>query len=80
MKEHAVVPQDITGLHAVISPLNRMLCEPVETKRRPATVIDAKFSLPFVTATALLRGQVTLDDLDPPALSQNDVIDENEEE
>jgi 2-methylcitrate dehydratase PrpD len=38
----------------------RMLCEPVAQKMTPRTLIDAKFSLPFVVAAALLHDEIKL--------------------
>jgi 2-methylcitrate dehydratase PrpD len=40
--------------------VQRMLCEPEAQKRAPHTIIDAKFSLPFTIAAALLHDEVTL--------------------
>jgi 2-methylcitrate dehydratase PrpD len=40
--------------------VQRMLCEPDAQKRAPHTIIDAKFSLPFTLAVALLHEEVTL--------------------
>jgi 2-methylcitrate dehydratase PrpD len=53
--------------------LHRMLAEPAQRKRSPATVIDAKFSLFFTVALALVRGHVTLDDFSPAALHDPDI-------
>lgn len=72
---HDLKPSDIEEIKVVVSPVNKMLCEPLEIKRNPATAIDAKFSLPFVVATALLHGSVTLDDFAPPALSDQAVLE-----
>src|SRR5207247_358628 len=33
-----------------------IVCEPAEAKRRPASVVEAQFSLPFGVAVALARG------------------------
>lgn len=33
-----------------------LVCEPADAKRRPATIVDAQFSLPFGVAVALSRG------------------------
>ena len=51
-----------------------MLAEPAARKRAPATAIDAKFSLPFTVATALLRGKVTLDSFTASALEDPEVL------
>ena len=51
-----------------------MLCEPAEAKENPLTDIDAKFSLPFVVATALKHKRVTLDNFFPEALKDKDIL------
>jgi 2-methylcitrate dehydratase PrpD len=51
-----------------------MLTQPSEQKRRPATAIDAKFSLPFTVATALLNGTVTLEDFDTSRLQNAQIL------
>jgi 2-methylcitrate dehydratase PrpD len=40
--------------------LMTMLVEPLERKRAPQTAIDAKFSLPFTIAAALVEGHVSI--------------------
>jgi 2-methylcitrate dehydratase PrpD len=67
-------PSDVEAIKVVVSPVNQMLCEPLERKQNPVTAIDAKFSLPFVMATALLYGRVTLDHFTPQALADQDVL------
>ena len=68
-------PGDVETIKVVVSPVNIMLCEPLEGKQNPVTAIDAKFSLPFVVATALLYGRVTLDHFTPQALAEQDVLE-----
>jgi len=65
---------EIDDVHLVGAPVNTMLAEPAETKRAPATAIDAKFSLPFTVATALATGHVGLDSFAPDALRAPDVL------
>jgi 2-methylcitrate dehydratase PrpD len=48
--------------------MQRMLCEPDAQRRAPQTIIDAKFSLPFTLAAALLHEEVTLDSFTPSTL------------
>lgn len=74
LKEHALSPGEITRIHATVNPLNMMLCEPLKAKQRPASAIDAKFSLPFVVATALMNNRVQLDDFLPSALMDPKVL------
>jgi 2-methylcitrate dehydratase PrpD len=67
-RERSVDMGSIASIELEGSRLNRMLAEPVEQKRQPATAIDAKFSLPFTVAVALQRGEVRLDDFLAAAL------------
>ena len=67
-------PSEIEEIKLIVSPVNNMLCEPLESKQHPATAIDAKFSLPFVVATALLRGRVNLEDFTSEALVDQEVL------
>jgi 2-methylcitrate dehydratase PrpD len=68
-------PSEVEGIRLIVSPVNRMLCEPLKSKQRPATAIDAKFSLPFVVATTLVRGRVKLDDFASGALGDDEVLE-----
>lgn len=54
----------IKAIRLTGGPVQRMLAEPRGQKQAPATVIDAKFSLPFTVGLALAHGEVTLDSFD----------------
>ncbi|HVV94787.1 MAG TPA: MmgE/PrpD family protein [Hyphomicrobiales bacterium] len=69
VESEGVRPDAVAAAEAVISPFFRALCEPPERKRRPATAIDAKFSVPFTVATALGKGRVGLDCFDTAAMA-----------
>ena len=66
---HAIDPDSIVAIVATGGEVQRMLVEPAERKRAPATVIDAKFSIPFTIGTALIDEEVTLDSFEGDALS-----------
>jgi 2-methylcitrate dehydratase PrpD len=55
--------------------VQKMLYEPLNQKQKPATAIDAKFSLPFTVASALHHGEITLDSYRPEALQDAAVLD-----
>lgn len=44
------------------------LCRPLAERRRPHTLQDAKYSIPYMVAFALLHGRVALDNLDDRVL------------
>jgi 2-methylcitrate dehydratase PrpD len=75
LAEHRIDPGNVKKIQVVVNPVNKMLCEPLESKRRPVTAIDAKFSIPFVIATTLVHGSVTLEHFAPPALSDPTVLE-----
>lgn len=72
--EHGFGGRDVAAITARTDPVHRMLVEPIERKRAPSVAIDAKFSIPFTLATALVRGRVSLDDFTPAALADADVL------
>jgi 2-methylcitrate dehydratase PrpD len=51
------------------------LSQPPEIKCAPRTIIDAQFSVPWVVATALVRGRVTVDDFTDEAIKRRDVLE-----
>jgi 2-methylcitrate dehydratase PrpD len=67
VREQAFAPEEVAAIHLEGGDVQRMLFDPEARKKKPATAIDAKFSLPFTVALALVRGDVTLDDFDESA-------------
>jgi 2-methylcitrate dehydratase PrpD len=53
----------------------RMLAEPIERRARPETAIDAKFSLLYTVASALIRRRLDLDSFSAPARRDPAVLD-----
>jgi 2-methylcitrate dehydratase PrpD len=65
---------DVAAIHLEGGEVQQMLFEPEGQKKRPATAIDAKFSLPFTVALALVRGRVGLDDFTAESLADPDLL------
>jgi 2-methylcitrate dehydratase PrpD len=55
------------GVHGTI-------CEPEANKKRPQNDYDAKFSTHFLVSAALVRGRLTLDELEPEALRDGEIL------
>lgn len=78
---HGFSPNDVAAIRVGVGPMQRMLVEPRARKQAPAVAIDAKFSVPFCTAAALVQGSVGLDSFgearlrDPAILSLARKID-----
>jgi 2-methylcitrate dehydratase PrpD len=68
-RAHGISAADVADIRILGGELQRMLCEPATQKRRPQTIIDAKFSLPFALAVALRDEEVTLKSFTPAALT-----------
>ncbi|PSJ42070.1 MmgE/PrpD family protein [Allosphingosinicella deserti] len=71
---HGFAARDIEAIGLEGGDVQAMLFEPEARKKRPATAIDAKFSLPFTVALALVRGQVGLDGFDAETLADPDIL------
>jgi len=65
---------DIVRIELDGAPVNLMLAEPKETKRAPQTAIDAKFSMMFTVAAALVRGKVDLDTFTTAGLADAEIL------
>lgn len=59
-----LVPQEVV----------KTVCEPESSKRKPANSYEAQFSIPYLVGTALSKGRLTLDDLEPDALRDPAVL------
>lgn len=60
---------------AVVNPSAAKLCKPLERRRRPETLQDAKYSIPYMIAFALARGIVDLSSLDDAALRDPAILE-----
>ena len=63
----------IVQLRVAVNASAAKLCKPIQERRRPTTLQDAKYSIPFMTAYALVHGGVELDGLQLDRLNEPDV-------
>jgi 2-methylcitrate dehydratase PrpD len=77
MDMHDLNTDDIEKIRLTVSPapIDRMLYEPLERKKSPTTAIDAKFSIPFVVAVAVVHRGVTLNNFMPRGLRDPAVLE-----
>jgi 2-methylcitrate dehydratase PrpD len=62
-REGAIDPESVERVRIGLPPAGRRLCAyPEEPKRRPATIVDAQFSMYYAAAATLARGSVRWDD------------------
>ena len=74
-EEHHLRPSDVDTITVIGGTgATKLLSEPLELKRRPQLSIDGKYSIPFTTAVAMVRGNVTLRDFSDDALRDSAVL------
>lgn len=61
-------------VRVAVNPSSGRLCRPLAQRRRPATLQDAKYSIPFMTAYTLVHGAPTLRGLSSQVLDDADVL------
>ncbi len=62
VKKYNINPKEIEGITVYVGDFAWRNCEPLEERRKPKTVADAKFSVPFILAVAAARRMVVLSD------------------
>ena len=60
--EHNIVPDNIEEINISVGENTGDLCTPLERKRRPVTIPDAQFSIPYTVATAVVKRKVGISD------------------
>jgi 2-methylcitrate dehydratase PrpD len=75
VREHHIQPEDIAEIRVYVGDYHRLMSEPLEQRRNPTTLVDAKFSLPYLVAIAAVRGDMTLDDFTAEALRNPAVLE-----
>jgi len=73
--EHDLVPDDIAEIRVHVGDYHQLMSEPIEARRAPDTLVDAKFSLPFLVAVAAVKRDVQLADFTRDALRDPAVMD-----
>ncbi len=73
--KYNIIPAEVQDVIASLGDAAYMLCVPLQEKQNPQTVIDAQFSLPWTVATALVKGNVTLEDFTFTAIRKEEVLE-----
>jgi len=68
VRENDIRPEDIHCIVVYVGDWAQGPCEPLPARQKPATILDAKGSIPFCVAVAALRRNVVLDDFSSSAL------------
>jgi 2-methylcitrate dehydratase PrpD len=73
--DHDLHAADIREIRVFVGDYHSLMCTPLETRRAPATLVDARFSLPFLIATAAVRRGVSIWDFTQAGLRDSEVLD-----
>ncbi len=60
VKEEKLEPENVTEIMLVVDPFGQAGCEPLAERRAPKKGVDAKYSVPFCVAHALVHQKVTM--------------------
>jgi 2-methylcitrate dehydratase PrpD len=74
MKEENLVASDIAEIRAYVGDFAQRMAYPLDVRRAPATLLDAKFSVPFCIALAAVRGRLKLADFGPDMLTDPAIL------
>jgi 2-methylcitrate dehydratase PrpD len=75
LREEIADPANIAAITVKVPEgVHKTICEPEANKKRPKNDYDAKFSVQFLVAAALLRGRLTLAELEPEQLTAPDIL------
>lgn len=57
---HDIPPDDVQAIRVHAGDYHQIMCTPLESRRAPTTLVDAKFSLPFLVAVAAVHRDVKI--------------------
>jgi 2-methylcitrate dehydratase PrpD len=73
MSRHDIVPDKIQEITVYGGNTVYGLSQPPEIKNSPRTITDAQFSVPWVVATALVKGKVTVEDFTEESIKSEEI-------
>jgi 2-methylcitrate dehydratase PrpD len=74
MRQHGIKPEQVREVTVYGGEAAYGISVPLEVKCAPRNVIDSQFSVPWVVATSLVKGKVTLEDFTEEAIKNEDVL------
>lgn len=74
VNDHGIDLAQIAEIRVFVGDYHQLMCEPLEQRRAPTTLVDAKFSLPYLVAVAAVRRDLGLRDFTEEALTDPQVL------
>lgn len=72
--KHDIQPGEVQSITAFVDREPHVLCDPLEVKRNPRTIVDAQFSIPYAVAAAIVKRAVKMKDFTNEAIADREVI------
>ena len=72
--ENDLAPQDIVEIRLQVGDYHDLMCQPLTERIAPATLADAKFSLPFLVAVATVRRGMSVTDFTQSGLRDPEIL------
>lgn len=60
MNRHGLSVEDVAEIRVFVGDYHDLMCRPLEDRRSPRTLVDAKFSLPFLVAIAAVHKDMSV--------------------
>ncbi|MCW5666245.1 MAG: MmgE/PrpD family protein [Piscinibacter sp.] len=74
VEAHAIDPAQIEQIRLFVGDYHRLMCEPLEQRRAPGALVEAKFSLPWLVAAVAIQRDLRLADFRAEALRDPQVL------
>ncbi len=74
MREKGIAPQDIEAIRTYVGDFTYTMCTPLDVRRAPSTIVDAKMSMPFIVGIAASKGKMGIADFSETALRDPEVL------
>lgn len=75
VQENDIKPADIAGIDVYVGDYHQLMCDPIEARRAPKTLVDAKFSLPYLVAVCAVYRDLNLKHFTLEALADAQVLE-----
>jgi 2-methylcitrate dehydratase PrpD len=72
--DNNVALDDIAEIRLHVGDYHDLMCQPLEERRAPRTLADAKFSLPFLVAVAIVRRGMSVRDFSCAGLTDSQIL------
>jgi 2-methylcitrate dehydratase PrpD len=66
--------EDLREIRVYVGDYHNLMCTPLHKRRAPTTLVDARFSLPFLVAIAAVRREVSISDISEAGLRDPQVL------